>query len=173
MLSIIYLTLTVVCLVLLAMATAWVRSFLRRPPRYRRRVGDDLAEFFQALLFRGYDKSFLLIEAPNKKRFIQFRKYIIKRENLGLEFGFPLAPWSQHYYREMEKLFYDRGIEYETRTTGENTVTAFLTVDLKQDVTKAMQLATLVLVEVFKLGANARIRVSVTNINPGLEKIGF
>src|SRR5262245_58462306 len=137
-----YFVIAIALIISFLFAARWL---LRRPVRYRRKVNDDLTKFFKALLFRGYDKGILIIEAPNKKRFIQFRKYIIKKGNLGLEFGFPLAPWSEKYYEHLNKLLYDREIEYETRSTGDDIVTSFIIVDLKQDLDRAMELAKMVL----------------------------
>ncbi len=132
--------------------------FLRRPPRYRRRVGDDLTKFFKALRDEDYENGFLVIEAPNKKRFIQFARYTGKKK-AGIQFDFPLAPWSEKYYEKLKAILYDQGIDYETQTTGQDTVVSFITVDLKQDLAKAMELARLVLLEVFKLNPDDRIRV--------------
>jgi len=67
------------------------RKILNRAPRYRRTVQDDLTKFFETLFERGYDRGFLVIEAP-RERFIQFSKYIKGKGKLGLKFDFPLAP---------------------------------------------------------------------------------
>jgi hypothetical protein len=132
--------------------------FLRRPPRYRRRVDDDLTKFFKALRDEDYENGFLVIEAPNKKRFIQFARYTRKRK-AGIQFDFPLAPWSEKYYEKLKTILYDHGIDYETQATGQDIVASFITVDLKQDLAKAMELARLVLVEVFRLKPDDRIKV--------------
>ena len=132
--------------------------FLRRPPRYRRRVDDDLTKFFKALRDEDYENGFLVIEAPNKKRFIQFARYTGKKK-AGIQFDFPLAPWSEKYYEKLKAILYDQGIDYETQTTGQDTVVSFITVDLKQDLAKAMELARLVPLEVFKLKPDDRIKV--------------
>ena len=131
---------------------------LRRPHRYRRRVDDDLSKFFRALRDEDYGTGFLVIEAPNKKRFIQFARYTGKRK-AGIQFDFPLAPWSEKYYEKLKTTLYAKGIDYETKTTGQDTVVSFITVDLKEDLGKAMELARLVLVEVFQLKPDDRIKV--------------
>jgi hypothetical protein len=73
----------------------------------------------------------------------------------------------------LQKLLYDREIEYETLSTGDNTVAAFVTVDLKRDLKKAVELARLVLVEVFLLSPTDKIKLYLTNINPKDERVGF
>lgn len=126
----------------------WV---LRRPPRYRRNANDDLSKFFKALLYDvNYPRGFLDIEAPNKNRFIQFARYQ-KGRKPGIQFDFPRAPWSENYYDKLNGILYDKEIDFETQEVGESVVVSFITVDLKQDWAKAMDLANLVLLEVFGL----------------------
>ena len=134
--------------------------FMNRPPRYRRRAGDDLSKFFNALLNDEYETGLLMIE-PDRKRFVQFRLYSKDGER-GVEFGFPLAPWSEHYYESLNKILYQQGVDYHTVTTGQNTVVSFIIVDLKQDLVAAMHLSKLVLLEVFKLKPEDKIRVSLS-----------
>jgi len=148
------------------------RKILNRAPRYRRTVQDDLTKFFETLFERGYDRGFLVIEAP-RERFIQFSKYIKKKGELGLRFDFPLAPWSEKYYETLKKILYERGIDYEIRSTGQDNVAAFITIDFKKDFTKAMDLAKLVLVEVFLLQPTDKLKLYFDHINPRDERVGF
>jgi hypothetical protein len=160
-----------ILIVLLLLYVVW--KFLLGPVRYGRTVQDDLSKFFKTLLYRGYDTGFLVIETPDRKRFLQFRKYIIKRGEVGLQFDFPLAPWSKEYYVALNKILYDREIAYEAKTTTADTVAAFITVDLDQDYEKANELAKIVLLEVFKLRPSDQIKLYFNNINPRDEKVGF
>lgn len=148
------------------------RKLLARAPRYRRTVQDDLTKFFKTLFERGYDRGFLVIEAP-RGRFIQFSKYIKKNGKLGLRLDFPLAPWSEKYYETLKKTLYDRGIDYEIKSTGEDKVAAFITIDFKKDFTKALDVAKLVLVEVFLLQPTDKLKLYFHNINPRDERVGF
>lgn len=148
------------------------RKLLARAPRYRRTVQDDLTKFFTTLFERGYDRGFLVIEAP-RERFIQFSKYIKKKGEVGLLFDFPLAPWSEKYYETLKKTLYERGIDYEIRSTGADNVAAFITIDFKKDFTKAMEVAKLVLVEVFLLQPTDKLKLYFDNINPRDERVGF
>jgi hypothetical protein len=148
------------------------RKILARAPRYRRTVQDDLTKFFKTLFERGYDRGFLVIEAP-RDRFIQFSKYIRKKGDLGLQFDFPLAPWSEKYYETLKRTLYERGIDYEIQSTGEDTIAAFISIDCKKDFTKAMDVAKLVLVEVFLLQPTDKLKLYFYNINPRDERVGF
>ena len=152
-----YLLIGAIVLVLLFVFNWW----LRRPPRYRKIVNDDLSKFFKALLDANYPTGFLVIEAPNKNRFVQFARYQ-KGRKPGIQFDFPLAPWSENYYEKLNGILSDKGIDFETQETGEKVVVSFITVDFKQDWVKAMELAKLVLLEVFGLRPNDRIKVYVS-----------
>ncbi len=145
-----YLLIGVLVLVLLYVAY-W---YLRRPPRYRRIVSDDLSKFFKSLLDGRYPTGFLVIEAPNKKRFAQFATYEKKRE-LGIQFDFPRAPWSE----KLRSILTDKGIDFEFEATDGEVVLSFITIDFEQDWAKAMDLAKLVLLEVFGMQPNDRIKV--------------
>jgi|GEM_PF-2481245 len=145
---------------LLACAILLGRWLLRRPPRYRRAVGDDLSKFFRPLLHEVYPASFLIIEVGNKDRFLQFRRYERKSEK-GIQFDFPRAPWSETYYAALRKLLDEQGIEYVIDPTGQDTVVSFLTVDFQADVLKASQFATTVLRGVF--GSDNRLKLYLTN----------
>lgn len=149
-----YLLIGAIVVILLIVALWW----LRRPPRYRKTANDDLSKFFKALLYDDYPRGFLVIEAPNKNRFVQFSRYGTNRK-AGIQFDFPLAPWSQNYYEKLNGILHDKGIDFETQKTGEKVVVSFITIDLKQDLAKAMDLARLVLLEVFGLRPNDRIKV--------------
>ena len=149
-----------------------VRKILARAPRYRRTVQDDLTRFFKTLFERGYDRGFLVIEAP-RGRFIQFSKYIRRNGNLGLQFDFPLAPWSEKYYETLKKTLYERGIDYEIQSTSDDIVAAFITIDFKNDFTRAMDVAKLVLVEIFVLQPTDKLKLYFHNINARDERVGF
>lgn len=152
-----YLVIGAIVLILLYV----LRWYLRRPPRYRKNVTDDLSKFFKALLYDDYETGFLVIEAPNKNRFVQFGRYGSGRK-AGIQFDFPLAPWSENYFEKLKGTLHDKGIEFETQPTGEKVVASFITVDLKQDLAKAMELAKLVLLEVFGLQPTDRIKVYIS-----------
>jgi len=136
--------------------------FLVKPTQYKRRVNDDLSKFFKDLLYY-YKRGFLVIEAPNKHRFIQFRIYM-RDGKTGIEFGFPLAPWSEKYYERLKTVLYDQGIDHEFQPTGEDIVVSFIMVDFDQDWAKAMEFARMVLLEVFGMRPGDRIRVSLNDL---------
>ena len=150
-----YLIIVVPLLILGLIALLW---FLGQPSRYRRRVADDLSKFFETLLLSVYKTGFLIIEAPGGEPFIQFKRYETHGKS-GIRFDFPLAPWSEHYYDVLNKILYEQGVDYETSTTRQDTVVSFITVDFKQDWVKARDLAKMVLLDVFELKPEQRIKI--------------
>ena len=145
----------------------------KRPYRHKRTVADDLSKLFKVLLYRGYDGGLMFIEAPDRKRFLQFRKYIKSRSNVGVEFSFPFAPWSGEYYEKVKESLERRGIDFSVVRTNEQVVTEFLLIDLKQDVEKGIEVARLILREVFGLRPDEIISLYFVNVSPREERIGF
>jgi len=115
----------------------------------------------------------MFIETPDRKKFLQFRKYIKSRSNVGLEFGFPLAPWSGEYYEKVKESLERKDIDYSIAGTNERVVTEFLLIDLRQDVEKGIEVARLILREVFGLRPDEKISLYFVNVSPREERIGF
>ena len=145
----------------------------KRPYRHKRVVADDLSNLFKVLLYRGYDGGLMFIEAPDRKRFLQFRKYIKSKSNVGIELGFPLAPWSGEYYEIVKESLERKGIDYSIAGTSGRVTTEFLLIDLKQDVGKGVEVARLILGEVFGLIPDETISLYYVNVSPKEERIGF
>ena len=107
-----YLIILITLIVLGLIGLAW---FLGGAPVYRRRVYDDLSKFFKTLLFSPYKTGFLVIQAPNKNRLVQFRRF--QRGNQpALRFDFPLLPGSEHYHELLRRILHERGMDHETTT---------------------------------------------------------
>jgi len=145
----------------------------KRPYRHKRAAADDLGKLFKVLLYRGYDGGLMFIEAPGRKRFLQFRKYIKSKSNVGIEFGFPLAPWSGEYYEKLKESLERREIDYSIAGAGGRVTTEFLLIDLQQDVGKGVEVARLILGEVFGLMPEETISLYYVNVSPREERIGF
>jgi hypothetical protein len=166
-------TTLLVGIVSLLLLVVFLYHYGKRPLRHRRAVADDLSEPFQVLLYRGYDGGLMIIEAPDRKRFLQFRKYIKSRHNVGLECGFPRAPWSVEYYDRVRECLDGRGIDYSIAPTGDRATTEFLLIDLRQDVSKGVEVARLILGEVFGLKPDEVISLRYLNVSPREERVGF
>lgn len=152
----------------------------KRPLRHRLTAGGDFSRFLQVLLYRGFDRGYLVIETRGGRRFVQFSKYIRSRRNVGLRFDFPRAPWSEAYFETLRGLLEGHGFEYDVRraepaeaAAARPPVSEFVVVDLKQDLEAAARLTRLALLEVFKLGPDEPITLFFVNVSPREERIGF
>ena len=153
----------------------------KQPARHRLNVGQgDFRSYIEALLHRGYERGFMIIEARDRKRFIQFTKYIKQKKQVGLQFDFPRAPWSVEYFEPLTELLNQRKFEYELQQVNpspdrrsEDQVSEFIVVDLKQDLDAAVELTKLVLLEIFKLSPVDTVTLWYRDVSLYDEKIGF
>ena len=116
----------------------------------------------------------MVIEIPKTPVFIQFSKYIMKNGCIGLQFDFPLAPWSEEYYEQLKQELQRSGFCYttgQTRADEEVLVREFLTVDIKKDVSKAATLARTILRSVFGLHEYSQVTLYFSNVSPKEETI--
>ena len=90
----IYIGLSIV--VLLVIGYHVLKYYGSRPRRHKVIARGDFTKFLRALLHRGYDGGYLVVETRKGGRFVQFRKYIRSRRNVGIRFDFPRAPWSEN-----------------------------------------------------------------------------
>ena len=153
----------------------------RQPAKHRLNIEQgDFGNFIEALLYRGYDRGFMIVEAPDRKRFIQFTKYVKKRKQAGLQFDFPCAPWSMEYFEPLKEILSQRKFEYVIQPVKplpklrpEDQVSEFIVVDLHQDLDAAVELTKIVLLEIFKLNPSDDVIVWYRHLSLYLEKIGF
>jgi hypothetical protein len=73
-------------------------SYLRWKRLYDNLKAGDLKTVADLLLRSGREGGFIVITEKGSGRFVQFRKYIHRKGEFGLELGFPKAPWSETYY---------------------------------------------------------------------------
>lgn len=153
----------------------------KRPLKYRLNVAQgDYRKYLEVLLYRGYDLGFMIIEAQDRERFIQFSKYIGREKNVGLQCDFPRAPWSERYYDSLKDLLKQRNYECEIQSVEpvpslrvEDQVDEFLMIDLNQDLDASVALVRLVLLEIFKLDPSDTVTLWFDNVSVRDEKIGF
>ncbi len=159
--------------VLTAVALTCFWYFGRKHYKHKVVPQRDLSRYFEALFTRGFNGGFLVIEVPNSPLFIQFSKYVLKNGHVGLQFDFPMAPWSEKYYELLKQELSKMSFELSTRPTSGSKVREFLTVDLKQDIVSATTLARFVLQSVFGLDRDQTVTLYFENISPKDERIDF
>ncbi|HET8670697.1 MAG TPA: hypothetical protein VFM05_08755 [Candidatus Saccharimonadales bacterium] len=153
----------------------------KRPARHRINLAQgNFRRYMEALLSRGYDRGFMIIEAPDRRRFIQFSKYIKNETGAGLQFDFPLVPWSEEYFEPLKAVLDQRSYKCQIEHVNpspkhevKNQVREFLVIDLEQDLEKASELSKLVFLEVFKLKPSDMVTLWFVNISINDERIGF
>jgi hypothetical protein len=155
-------------IIVLALSLFWVYG--KKPYMHKNIALDDLKSFLEVLLFRGYDGGFISICIPDREEFLQFSKYIISENSIGLQLDFPLAKWSKHYYDSLKKLLIDQGIKFETQTTSKEEIPEFLVVDIKQDLDFAQVLIKQIIQSIYKLN-NVKVNLHFENVSPRNEKI--
>ena len=101
------------------------------------------------LLKRGYDGGYGIFTDKQTARFIQFRKYIVNRGEIGLEMHFPRAPWSERFYREVPPLLNRLGIPYSRVPLATDPVVEVIQADFGADIVAASRFAADVATEVF------------------------
>ena len=152
-------TYLIVGLTILIALVVLLRWWGKQPAKHRLNVAQgNFSRYLEALLYRGYDGGYAIIEASDRRRFIQFSKYIKNENGVGLQFDFPRAPWSEEYFGPLKALLEQRTINYEIQPVDpapeqnfKNQVVEFLVIDLAQDLNKASELSKLVFLEVFRL----------------------
>ena len=160
-------------LLLTAAAIAGLWYIGRKPYKHRRVPQANLNTYFEALLNRGFNGGVLIIEIPGSPLFLQFSKYIFRDGHVGLRFVFPLAPWSESYYEQVCRELSKRGFDLVTLPTSKGQVSEFLTVDLKQNIAEAVNVARLVIQSVYRLKEDQTLELYFHNVSPKNERIGF
>ena len=109
------------------------------------------------LLQLGYDTSFLVIEFPYSRKFVQLKKYINSDTDHGIEFMFPKAKWSIKYFDDIETFCITNKIPYSIKkNTYQKHTLDFLYIDFAKDTERAYDIVKRILVEIFGADEKAR-----------------
>ena len=151
--------------------------------------------YIETLLFHGYDRAIMMVEAPSGKRpwhfgpltvlyeapakthFMQFTKHITE-SGVILQLQFARAPWSARYYQQLQDLLKQREYYFdlwpvrpEDKFAPE--IDEFIVVYLGQDVPRAVMLIKLILLDIFNLNPSDNASVWFGSIGSFRKKIGF
>jgi hypothetical protein len=157
--AVLLVVLTALFFTIRAVVRIWVAA-RRAFSQYRTVSPDTLAAHLGRLLRRGSNGAALIITDPATDRFVQLRKYVHSKDQYGLSFDFPRAPWSEPYYQELQGRLDTNHMGFVLQPTLNDPVKEFLQVDCGRDVDFADKLVRMVLFEIFKLPAERRLRVS-------------
>jgi hypothetical protein len=101
------------------------------------------------LLKRGYDGAFAVLTDQPSGLFVQFRKYIRRPGECGIEMHFPRAPWSEPYYVGVQLVLRRNGVAFERIGLQIEPTTEVIRADFCQDVALAARVVTDIVVSVF------------------------
>lgn len=164
----------ILILLIIALGVAVVWRIGLRPYRHRGVYPDRIELFLQTLLKRGFDGGVLVFEVMERsktRRFIQFAKRITAPGVIGIEFGFPNAPWSRQYFEPMCNSLASAGFSVRVTQTGRDDTSAFLTVNLGSDLSAAVRLVDVALKQVLRVTESARIDALLTHVSPRDELV--
>lgn len=160
---------TLAFLSLLSFAALWVRAIRKTWKKGKDKWGlykhgsDRIPDVINWALRYCLRRGFIVIEARNSEHFIQFRKYILRNGEIGLELGFTDASWSKAHFPKLRETLTANGIPFrETRETYDDFVT-LIQVDCGQDIDRATYLARLCFFDLFGLSEDTLFRSSPTN----------
>lgn len=155
--------------------------------------------YIETLLFYGYDRAFMMVEAPSGKQpwrfgkwfgnltvlyeaparthFMQFTKHITE-SGVILQLQFAHAPWSARYYQPLQDLLKQREYYFDIWPVRPEDkfgpeIDEFIVIALEQDVQRAIILIKLILLDIFKLNPSDNASVWFGNIGSSKRKIGF
>ena len=148
--------LLVVVISILAMAVIRAR---RRAQQDDNRTLPEVAVYLETLLRRGHNRAFIIITDVPTDVFVQFAKYIRPEREIGLQLGFPRAPWSESFYERLQSFLDRHRIPFSIQPTGDEPVTEMLHVDCQRDVQQAVFLVERIFRDVFNVPTSHRFRV--------------
>lgn len=120
----------------------------------------EIRNRLELLLRRGYDQASVIISFENANAFLQFRKYIHAKGDVGLELNFPQAEWSRDYFPKLSEWCPLNGFTYDIEHDVQGGRLGFLQVDAGEDILhvdtsedldKAMRLVEGTITQVFGL----------------------
>lgn len=138
---------------------------IAKRPYYRKNA--NLAEvrgYLHALLKRGFDGGFVIIEDMNSERFVQFSKYVRDKGHIGIEFSFPKAPWSVRYYDKIKDFLMNQNIAFVIQQVNSHSVTEFVDVDCDSDIDLSVGLVKETFYNIFGI-QNPSFRIRPVNIS--------
>jgi hypothetical protein len=120
------------------------------------------------LLRRGYDGGYLIFTDVDTSRFIQFRKYVHAKGQLGLETHFPRVGWSQEFYSRVQDVLRRMQMAHDRRVLEQGV--EMICADFGTDLDAAADFADSAFTEIFEL-STPRIAATGDGMSPFDETI--
>ena len=146
----------------------------KTPFKHRRLDKEKLRRLLRTLLYRGFDSGHLIVSVSKTEKFVQFAKYVVGPNKVGLRMDFPDAPWSREYFDDVREFLSSTGQTFEIEETGRDDTRRFLTIDFSQDVDRAGTIASTILRDVFGADTERDCYAQLDGVRPrGDDRIGF
>lgn len=164
---------TYVIIVLVILLIVSILGFLISRPlplKHRKIPFENLRDYLQILLKRGYNGGFLVIRLEKRKELgLQFSKYILGKRK-GVQLDFPIAPWSKPFHENFMNTLKKSNLTFQV-TPVETTdprvkVERFITVDFGRDIDRASQFSEMVFREVFYADKIDTVLLYFENVDP-------
>jgi hypothetical protein len=138
--------------ILLASLAFIILVIVARRPHYHRNLAlSQVKTHLEALLKRGYNGGFIIIEDMHSDRFVQLAKYIKKKGDIGIELSFPKAPWSEQYYGKFKEWLRSEKIPFIIQAVDSTPVTEFIDIDCHSNIGMALGLVESIFKDIFKI----------------------
>jgi hypothetical protein len=149
---------------------------IKRPFKRKGIPFNEIPKYVEILYFRGYDGGFIIIEIPKTGQFLQFRKYIIEKGNVGIQFDYPLTPSTKSYYGLVKDLLINIGVHYQVEDIdrtyrGKQLVEEFIVIDFGQDFKKAASIAQEIIKSIYQIDTQKTVDISFGRVSA--RNIGF
>src|SRR5258706_14349241 len=116
---------SIACATIALVIILWAKK-----PLYHKNLSiEQTTGHLNALLKRGYNGAFIIIEDMNSDKFVQFAKYIKRKGVIVLELSFPRSPWSEQYYGSLKDWLRKEKIQFIIQGVDFKPVIEFLEVD--------------------------------------------
>lgn len=100
---------------------------------------DQLRRPLEDLLKRGFDGGTLIIDHPKTGTFIQFKKYILEKDNYGIELFYPEVEWSKGFISEFKKWSRSNDLEVVEVYPGVDSPLHFYKIDFSKNTDSAFE----------------------------------
>ncbi|MFQ5846382.1 MAG: hypothetical protein ACE5IQ_01770 [Candidatus Methylomirabilales bacterium] len=156
---------------LIALGIVVLLMIMANRPHYHKNVTlPQIRVHLHALLKRGYDGGFIIIEDMKSEKFVQYAKYIKDKGNIGLELSFPRASWSETYYEKLKDFLRSQNIPFRVQPVDSETVTEFIDIDCHSNIELALHLVEGIFCNIFHI-EDPSFRVRGENISARDELI--
>ena len=115
----------IICVICFCMFFVW---WLKRPYWYKNVRRKDFEKKIRLLVNQLGDGGIIIIRHRGTKRFVQFVQYA-KKNGIQLNFGYPMASWSEAYFDEMRIKLDEAGFSPVVVETGNREVPKFIEVN--------------------------------------------